>query len=69
MANDKSERYVPGAEDYRPSTSKFTKEWTTMTAMEWRMDVLSENRGKGVTTLGTLVLRGNFNGNLSVTIE
>ena len=55
-------------EDAQVSSSFFSKNWESNDAMVWRMRVVEHTRA-GVLPFGIVVLRGDFNGRLTVALE
>jgi hypothetical protein len=55
-------------EDAQTSSSRFSKNWDDNERLSWRMDVVEHCR-TGILPFGVLVLRGSFDGRLTLAIE
>ena len=55
-------------EDGQASSSRFQKNWEADDRFGWRLDVVQHCR-TGTLPFGRLVLRGSFNGQLTLAIE
>lgn len=67
MFRSDADDYSP-IEDAQCSASWFSKNWDDNDTMAWRMDVVQHVR-TGILPFGRLVLRGDFNGRLTLAIE